>query len=194
MQSSPSQANVPEDGRFTRRVKSVKEVLHATMQDRVFTDPQLATTLTEVESILNSRPLTHASSDVNDLEALSPNHILLGLHRKWSSMLDTDETDVFSRRKWRQVQGAVHDFWTRWRKEYLPTLTRRARWAGSAPNYRVGELVLLKEDNALKGKWELARILKTLPADDGVVRVVELRTKSGDFVRPVSKLARLEND
>ena len=187
-------------GVWERLVKSVKEVLYATMQDRLMqnrllTDPQLATTFTEVEAILNNRPLTHASSDVNDLEALSPNHILLGLHRKWNSMLDTDETDVLSRRKWRQVQGAAHEFWTRWRKEYLPTLTRRARWAGTAPNYCAGELVLLREENPLKGKWELARVLRTMPADDGIVRVVELRTKGGVvLVRPVSKLARLEDD
>ena len=110
-------------GVWERLVKSVKEVLYATMQDRLMqnrllTDPQLATTFTEVEAILNNRPLTHASSDVNDLEALSPN--LLGLHRRWNSMLDTDETDVLSRRKWRQVQGAAHEFWTRWRKDTSP--------------------------------------------------------------------------
>ena len=69
-------------GVWERLVKSVKEVLHVTMKDRVLTDPQLATTFTEVEAILNSRPLTHASSDSNDLEALSPNHIMLGLHRR----------------------------------------------------------------------------------------------------------------
>ena len=109
-------------------------------------------------------------------------------------MLDTDETDVLSRRKWRQVQGATHEFWTRWRKDYLPTLTRRARWVGTAPDYRAGELVLMKEENPVKGKWELARVLRTMPADDGIVRVVEVRTKSGVVVRPVSKLARLEDN
>ena len=56
-------------GAWERLVKSVKEVLRTTMQDRVLTDSQLATTLTEVESILNNRPLTQASSDVEDLEA-----------------------------------------------------------------------------------------------------------------------------
>ena len=181
-------------GVWERLVKSVKQVLHATMQDRVLTDPQFATTLTEVESILNNRPLTHASSDVHDLEALTPNHILLGLHRKWNSMLDTDEQDVLSRRKWRQVQGVARDFWDRWRKDYLPTLMKRACWSGSMPNYQAGELVLLKDDNPIKGKWELARIVKVLPGDDDVVRVAELRTKTGNCVRPVAKLARLEDN
>ncbi len=181
-------------GAWERLVKSVKEVLYATMQDRVLTDFQFATLLTEVESILNNRPITSASSDVNDLEALTPNHILLGLHRKWDSMLDTNDRDVLSRRKWRQVQGAAVEFWKRWRKEYLPLLIKRPCWKGSTPNYQSGELVMLKDDNAIKGKWELARIVNTLPGRDNVVRTVEVQTKDGKYVRPVSKLAKLEDD
>ena len=53
---------------------------------------------------------------------------------------------------------------------------------------------MLKEDGLVKGKWELARVLRTLPGRDGVVRTVEVRTRNGTYVRPVSKLARLEDD
>ena len=64
------------------------------MKDRVLTDPQLATLLTEVENILNSRPLTRASEDAADLEALTPYHILLGRHKNWSYMGETREEDT----------------------------------------------------------------------------------------------------
>ena len=164
------------------------------MQDRVLTDSQFTTVLTEVESILNNRPITSASSDVNDFEALTPNHILLGVHRKWDNMLDTDERYLLSRRKWRQVQGAVVDFWQRWRLEYMPLLMKRPCWKGNVPNYQPGDLVMLKNDKFVKGKWELARIVKTLPGKDNVVRTVEIRTKDGNYVRPVYKLAKLEDD
>ena len=165
------------------------------MKDRVLTDFQLSTLFTEVESILNNRPLTHASSDINDYEALTPNHIMLGLHRKWDYMLDTEERDVLSRRKWRQVQGASIDFWNSWRTRYLPLLMKRPCWQGTAPNYQQGELVLLsKDDSPVKGKWDLARIDKVFPGKDDVVRTVEVRTKDGVYVRPVSKLAKLEDN
>jgi hypothetical protein len=181
-------------GVWERMVKSVKEVLTAITNDQVLTDPQFSTVLTEVESILNNRPITSASDDVEDLEALTPNHILLGLHHKWSAVADTDDRDVLSRRKWRQVQGVSHSFWKRWKAEYLPTLMERSRWSEQVPNLQNGQLVLVRDDSLVKGKWDLARVVKVLPGDDGVVRVAEIRTKSGNYTRPVAKLLRLEDD
>ena len=125
-------------GAWERLVRSVKEILTAIMKDRVLTDPQLYTLVTEVESTLNSRPLTHFSDDVTDLEPLTPNHILLGLHRNWGYMCDTDDKDVISRKKWRQVQAAANAFWRRWKTEYLPKLTKRSRWQSEVPNFEVG--------------------------------------------------------
>ena len=100
-------------GCWERMVRSVKEVLFGLMKDHVVTDPQLLTGLTEAESIVNSRPLTHLPSDVSDLEALTPNHILLGKHRNWASLEDTSASDISSRRQWRQVQGLRKQFWSR---------------------------------------------------------------------------------
>ena len=34
----------------------------------------------EVESILNNRLVTPCKADINDYKALTPNHILLGIH------------------------------------------------------------------------------------------------------------------
>ena len=167
--------------------------MSAILHDRVLTDPQLATLLTEVEFIINNRPLTHVSTNIDDLEALTPNHILLGLHKKWEFVIDVDKKDVTSRKQWRQIQALSILFWERWLKEYLPELTRRGKWRGHIPNYAVGELVLLSDD-AKKGKWCLGRVTRTMPGDDGIVRVVELRTASGVYTRPVAKLFRLEDN
>ena len=38
----------------------------------------LSTFLTEVERITNSCPLTAANIDINDLEPITPNHVLIG--------------------------------------------------------------------------------------------------------------------
>lgn len=59
---------------------------------------------------------------------------------------------------------------------------------------RVGELVLIVEDNLPPAKWAIGRIIDVHPGDDGRVRVVTLRTKTSTFKRAVVKLARLPID
>ena len=108
-------------------------------------------------------------------------------------MGEISETDILSRRKWKQVQALRIIFWDRWRREYLPTITKRACWNSNVPNYRLNELVLLGDDDTKQGKWPLARITNVMPGADGIVRVVEVRTKDGTYKRPVTKLLKLED-
>ena len=103
-------------GAWERLVRSSKEVLYGLVKDHILTDPQLITFLTEVEHVINSRPLTHLSEKIDDLGALTPNHILLGRHRNWDSIADVSEVDVTSRKKWKQVQALQAIFWSRWVK------------------------------------------------------------------------------
>ena len=181
-------------GAWERLVRSSKEVMYGLVKDHVLTDPQLYTVLTEVEMIVNSRPLTHLSEDITDFEALTPNHVLLGAHRNWSSIADTSEQDLTSRRKWKQVQALRAMFWTRWTKEYLPTLAQRSRWTSDGPTFEVGELVLLKNDELKRNRWPLARIEKTICGKDNIQRIVEVRTKDGTYTRPVTKILKLEDN
>ena len=165
------------------------------MGDRVLTDSQLYTLFTDVEHIVNSRPLTHLSTDPNDFEPLTPNHILLGQHRNWSSISDISAVDISSRRRWKQVQALRSLFWSRWVKEYLPTLTvRPSSQRTEHHNHKEGDLVLLFEKDLKREKWPLARVEKVMPGKDGVVRVVNVRTKDGSYTRPAAKVLRLEDE
>ena len=181
-------------GAWERLVRSSKEIMYGLVKDQVLTDPQLYTLLTEVEMIINSRPLTHLSDDVDDYEPLTPNHILLGYHRNWSSITDTSELDLTSRKKWKQVQSLQAMFWSRWVKEFLPLLNKRHKSLGKRANLKEGQLVLIHQDDKKRRKWPLARITKTMPGRDGVVRVVEVKTKDGTYTRPATKIYLLEDD
>ena len=68
---------LPIDGWFMGLIKLVKQPLHAITTEKILTDETLQTNLCEVESILNKCPLTPISSDINDLEAITPNHLLI---------------------------------------------------------------------------------------------------------------------
>ena len=65
-------------GAWERLVQSAKRALKAIAGNQCVNDETLLTFMAEVESLLNSRPITPVSSDPLDYEALIPNHFLLG--------------------------------------------------------------------------------------------------------------------
>uniref|UniRef100_A0A1A8EYY3 DUF5641 domain-containing protein n=1 Tax=Nothobranchius korthausae TaxID=1143690 RepID=A0A1A8EYY3_9TELE len=117
----------------------------------------LQTFLSEVEAILNDRPITTVSGDANDLEALTPHHILL---LKGNPILAPfEERDCYIRKRWKQVQYLADLFWKRWTREYLPLLQGRQRWSKPQRSFAVGDIVVVMDQTATRGSWILARIL-----------------------------------
>ena len=85
-------------------------------------DESLQTFFCEVEAIMNSRPLTLVSPDIEDLDVLTPNHLLLMRQGPSAPSGLFEKADNYSRRRWRHVQYLADTFWRRWIREYLPTL------------------------------------------------------------------------
>ena len=67
------------------------------------------------------------------------------------------------------------------------------KWSEFRRNVDVRDLVLVVDDSTPRCSWPLGRILETyLNKDEGLVRVAKVKTKSGTFFRPVTKLCVLE--
>ena len=64
-------------GVWERMIRSVRKIFNAVLKEQNLTEESLVTLMCEVKAILNSRPLTKISDDPNDLQALTPNHLLL---------------------------------------------------------------------------------------------------------------------
>ena len=64
-------------GVWERMVQSTKKVLKALVREQVLTDDSLRTLVSEVEGIINGRPLTSINDHPTDLTPLSPNDLLL---------------------------------------------------------------------------------------------------------------------
>ncbi|XP_043209918.1 uncharacterized protein LOC122374924 [Amphibalanus amphitrite] len=180
-------------GVWERLVGSVKRAMKMVVGNSCLTDEVLHTVLTEVESMLNGRPLTYISIDGRDLDPLTPNHLLLGCANANLSPGRFQDKEVNSRKRWRQAQTIADHFWRRWRREYLPSLMARSKWQEDTRNVTVGDVVLMAEESAPRGFWPLARVTEVYTGEDGRVRSAELKTASGAiYHRPVTKICVLE--
>lgn len=180
-------------GAWERLVKCTKTALYATLKDQCFHEDILVTVLTEIEATLNSRPLTSIPDGPDDLEPLTPNHFIIGQANCPLPFDITYESDLSSRKRWKVAQAYAALVWRRFRQEYLPGLNVTRKWQTKNPNLSIGDLVLVVDDNAPRGSWPLGRILNVFPSlSDSCVRKVEVRTKSGVYIRPAAKLCLLE--
>ena len=180
-------------GIWERLVASVKRALRVVLGRQVVTDEVLSTALVEVEYVVNSRPITYCSGDADDPEPLTPNHFLLGSPELYLPPGSTDDSALLSKRRWKHAQVIANHFWTRWRKEYLPNLMRREKWALGTGDIEVGDVVMMVDDQAPRGYWPLATVTRTTPSADGHVRSLQLRTGNGlTYQRPANKVCFLE--
>ena len=181
-------------GAWERLVRSTKKALNACLGQQIVTESVLRTALIELESILNSRPLTHNSSDPRDYTASTPNHFLLGRANYMVTLDLFHDKEINSRKRWRQTQVIANHVNQRWLKEYLPQLTLRHRWLINQQSVSTDDLVMIVNENIPRGQWELGRVVQLFPGDDNQVRVVKVKTAKGEYIRPVAKLCLLEEN
>ncbi|GFW83548.1 DUF1758 domain-containing protein [Trichonephila clavipes] len=59
-------------------------------------------------------------------------------------------------------------FWRKWKMDYLSNLQNRTKWKSPNHNIKVGEIVIIKEDNIPPATWPLGKVIETHPGKDGV--------------------------
>ncbi len=178
-------------GAWERLIRMVRKVLSSVLTQQTLDDEGLHTVLCEVEAILNNRPITKMSEDPNDLEPLTPNHLLTMKRKPVYPPGLFEKSDQYVKRRWKQVQYLSDLFWKRWIKEYLPLLQERQKWTKERRNLVLGDIVLLADSSAPRNSWMLGRVLETFPDKKGLVRSVRVQTKTNILVRPVTKLCPL---
>jgi len=179
-------------GVWERMIRSVRRVLGLLMKEQTLSDETLLTLMCEVESTLNSRPITVVSEDPSDMEPLTPNHLLMMRGSPAPAINEVDRRDTY-RRRWKQVQYLSALFWRRWIREYLPALQQRHKWNDAKPNLKVNDVVIVADETMPRNVWPIGRILAVFPGDDGLVRSVQVKTATSVLTRPVSKLCLLES-
>ncbi|KAI5731279.1 hypothetical protein M8J77_007377 [Diaphorina citri] len=183
-------------GLWEAGIKSTKYHLQRIVGEHKLTYEQYSTLLTQIEAVLNSRPLYASSEDPNDYTPLTPGHFLIGSSFQAFPEHNYEDNKAWTlANKFRLVQQLYRRFWERWTVEYLHTLQQRNKWRVSTPNVIEGMLVLVIEDNLPPLMWKMARIVQCLASADGLVRTVTLRFPNGNVgSRAISKICLLPID
>jgi hypothetical protein len=194
-------------GCWERHIRTIRSILTTMLYQhsgRLDTST-LRTFLYESMAIVNSRPLT--PQDLSDPQSvpLTPNHLIMMKSKVFLTPPGNFvREDVYTRKRWRRVQFLAQEFWRRWKREYLMTLQSRQKWHKEEVNVKKGDIVILKDDNAVRGDWRLGRVVDTIVDEDKLVRRVKLLmadsalsasgkrlTKPTVLERPIHKLTLL---
>lgn len=187
-------ANPSAGGCWERLVQSVKRVLKQSLKEQAPRVETLRSYLMEAANIVNSRPLTHIPVSSIEEDPLTPNHFLLGQSNGIQCPGAEDEKIWTIRKQWRIANALKNHFWRRWIREYLPTLARRTKDFNKPDPIKIGDLVIVCDEDVPRRQWIRGIVEKLFPAKDGQIRRVELRTNGRTLQRPVSKLAILDVD
>lgn len=177
-------------GTWEASVKLTKTLLVKYLTDAYLSYEEFNTVLCRIESVLNSRPITKLSDDETDLNALTPGHLIIG--RPLNELVEPDITHLQMNRlsRFQYLTRLKQDFWKQWTHDYLHQLQMRYKWHDKI-QVKVGQMVIIKDDNLPSFEWLLGRIIELHPGSDSIVRVVTVRTKNGNTKRHLAKLCYL---
>ena len=166
-------------GVWERQIRTARGVLAGILERNKcrLSTATLRTLLYEVMAIINSRPLAVEGlySDPT-LVPICPNDLLTMKSNVALPPPGTfSDADVYSRKRWRQVQRLANVFWEGWRKTYLASLQTRQKWSDKKRCLKEGDVVILKEDNPIRGTWRLGIVDSVKVSSDGLTRSVRLR-------------------
>ncbi|UYV70970.1 hypothetical protein LAZ67_8001273 [Cordylochernes scorpioides] len=148
------------------------EATDQVLGDKTVSYEELQTVIYEVESAMNSRPL-NAISEESGLVPITPAKFLCDN----ALCIFVPEADIVDSKFLKASLGQLQKLRAR---QFDKDLEKK------------GDVVLMEVDNKKQTEWPFGVIEKTYPGKDGIIRVAMIKTKRGNFSRPVQRLFFLE--
>ncbi|UYV63468.1 hypothetical protein LAZ67_2004158 [Cordylochernes scorpioides] len=172
-------------GWWERLIGMMKQLLFRILGQTSLGYEELSTVMCDVESLMNTRPLTYLTEESEDLAPLTPS---LFLQQRDLDLIDNQTLS----RKYQYIKRVREDLRERFRIEYFGFLRQETRRLKTTIPFKVGDMVLIGQESLKRLHWPLARIIQLYPGKGGLVRVAKVKTSSGDKIRPIQKFYNLE--
>ena len=177
-------------GFYERLVGAVKSPLKKVLGKASLYLDELVTVLVEIEGLVNSRPLTCVSTDLNDEAPLTPAMMLGEVFSSEIPANDQSLSVVQLNARFKYVQQVQQHLKQRWYAEYLTSL-RHHHQSKSAP-VKAGDVVLVADNQKKRHLWRMGRIVEVYPGKDGKCRVARVRVGQSTMLRAFQCLVPLE--
>ena len=157
-------------------VKTAKRAIEAAIGCQILTFSQALTVFYECSELINERPIGQHPTDTEDGAYLCPTDILLG--RSTNSVPQGPFETVRNSKTFYFIQQIVDSFWKKWTRDFFPSLVIESKWHVAKRDVSVGDVVLIQDNNMVRGKWKLGRVSRILQSKYGKVRKVEVKYKN----------------
>ncbi|XP_062703613.1 uncharacterized protein LOC134286064 [Aedes albopictus] len=175
-------------GLWESAIKVAKQHLSKLTTNYIFTFEELSTLISQIAATMNSRPLTPISNSPADAQPLTPAHFTIGRPLTSVPEINLLERQISSLSRWTFIQRLSQEFRVRWQTEYVRSLQRMTKWQRSSNNISIGDFVLLVDENSRPKQWPIGRIMEVFPGQDGLTRVVLVKTGTNTTRRDIRKV------
>ena len=187
-------------GHFESLIAVVKFTLAVALRRKTLQEEVFRTALEEAQAVVNNRPLTYLSNQLDE-ELLTASHLLRGHLVRMFPVVEQNvlqelqpEHGKRARHQYQLLQQPITLFKKRWRDEYLTSL-RQCHYNGcrveSQHHLHPGALAILVQNSQPKATWPLARILEVYPDEEGVILTVKVKTEHDTFLRATNLVVLL---
>ncbi|XP_054706547.1 uncharacterized protein LOC129216358 [Uloborus diversus] len=186
-------------GFYERLVKSVKDCLRKIVGKALLNFEEMSTLLTEIETVLNLRPLTYVYNENSEPLPLTPMHFLnFGREPQYPINFaeivenESKRSSLLKRKKYQSL--LLRQLWIKWKQQHLLDLrtVHSLNNPNKQPALKIGDVVLIEEDSKNKLLWKLGKIKRAFLGRDNNVRSYEVKTASGLLRRTIQHLYPLE--
>ena len=153
-------------------VKSAKKSIEGAIGCQVLTFSQAQTVFFESAELVNGRPIGQHPTDPEDGAYLCPNDLILG--RSSSAIPQGPFKNGKNTRTFFFIQQIIENFWIKWTRDYFPSLLVQPKWHTAQRDMAVNDVVIIKDNDLLRGEWKIGRVVKTFESKDGKVRKVDV--------------------
>ncbi|XP_068690619.1 uncharacterized protein [Montipora foliosa] len=155
-------------------VKPVKRAITEAIHESILTFSEQQTVLFQIANLISERPIGRHPTSPDDGTYLCPNDLLLG---RSTARVPSGTFKIISNphHRFSFIQGIVNNFWTKWTRDYFPSLTIRQKWHTAQRNMIVGDSMQTVQ---IRAQWKLGRVSKIYPGKDDKVPKVEVQYKN----------------